>query len=86
MKLSQGLTELLPTLLLFVTMGLGAVVQALAMRHLQLGVTYLLVLGLEATLALGGSVLIFRETLSVLKVLGFILVLSGIGFLHLSQP
>jgi small multidrug resistance pump len=85
MKLSQGLTHFFPTLLLFVTMCLGVIIQALAQRQMQLGVTYLLVLGLEATLALAGSVLIFHEGLSGLKVLGFILVLSGIGFLHLSQ-
>jgi small multidrug resistance pump len=85
MKLSQGLTQFFPTLLLFVTMCLGIIIQALAQRQMQLSVTYLMVLGLEATLALVGSVLIFHEGLSGLKVLGFIFVLSGIGFLHLSQ-
>jgi small multidrug resistance pump len=85
MKISQGLTQFFPTVLLFVTMGLGIIIQALAQRQMQLSVTYLMVLGLEATLALAGSVLIFHEGLSGLKILGFVLVVSGIGFLQLSQ-
>jgi multidrug transporter EmrE-like cation transporter len=85
MKLSHGLTLLLPSLLLFVSVCLGAFIQALVVRHMQLGVTYLVILGLEATLALGGSILIFHEGLSQLKVLGFIFVVGGIGLLQASQ-
>jgi multidrug transporter EmrE-like cation transporter len=85
MKLSQGLTQLLPSLLLFVSVCLGAFIQALVVRHMQLGVTYMVILGLEASLALAGSVFIFREGLSQLKMLGFILVVGGIGCLHASQ-
>lgn len=45
MKLSEGLTRPLYSLLLFTATLLGAALQALAVRHAQLGVTYLLVLG-----------------------------------------
>jgi small multidrug resistance pump len=85
MKLSQGLTQLWPSLLLFVSVCLGAFIQALVVRHMQLGVTYMVILGLEATLALAGSVFIFREGLSQLKLLGVVLVLGGIGCLQASQ-
>lgn len=85
MKLSQGLTQLLPSPLLFASVCLGAFIQALVVRHMQLGITYMVILGLEATLALAGSVIIFREGLSQLKMLGFVLVLGGIGCLHWGQ-
>jgi small multidrug resistance pump len=84
-KLSQGLTQLLPTLLLFISICIGAVIQSLVVRHMQLGVSYIMILGLEATLALRGSVVIFREGLSQLKILGVVLVLGGIGCLQASR-
>lgn len=86
MKLSDGLTRPLYILLLLVAVTLGSVLQALAVRHAQLGVTYLLVLGLEAGLALAGSVLIFRESLSLLKLFGLSLIVGGVACLHVSSP
>lgn len=85
MKLSEGLTRPLYTLLLLVAITLGAALQALAVRHAQLGVTYLLVLGLEAGLAVAGSVFIFRESLSPPKLLGLSLIVGGIACLHVSS-
>lgn len=82
MKLSEGLTRPLYTLLLTLAVALGVVLQTLVVRHAQPGTTYLLVLGLEAGLALVGSAFIFRENLSFLKLLGLLLIVAGIGCLH----
>ena len=85
MKLSEGLTRPLYSLLLVIAVTLGAALQALAVRHAPLGVTYLLVLGLEAGLALAGSVLIFRESLSPPNVFELSLIAFGVACLHLSS-
>lgn len=84
MKLSEGLTRPY-SLLLFTAIALGAALQALAVRHAQLGVTYLLVLGQGAGLALAGGVLIFRESLSPPKLFGLSLIVGGVACLHLSS-
>ena len=82
-KLSEGLTR--PYSLLLVAVTPGAALQALAVRHAQLSVTYLLVLGLEAGLALAGSVLIFRESLSPPKLFWLSLIVGSVACLHLSS-
>ena len=67
MKASAGMTRLTPTLLLFLLFAIGATFQALALRYAELGVAYVVVLGLEAVFAVALGVLIFSEQLSALK-------------------
>ena len=52
MKYSEGLTRPVPSALLFVLFCAGAAAQTLAMRHAEMGATYILVLGLESVPAL----------------------------------
>lgn len=85
MKLSQGLSYLTPSLLVYVFFCTGASLQTLAMRKSDLGVTYILVLGLEAVLALLFGVFIFKEHYSLLKLLGVSLIVAGIIFLRTSN-
>lgn len=82
MKTSSGASRPLPTiafLLLFVT---GAFLQARAMRRLDMGVVYVAVLGLEAVLALGFSVVLLGERLSWFRLLAVILIVSGVALLR----
>ncbi|MBV9469667.1 MAG: hypothetical protein JO316_06395 [Abitibacteriaceae bacterium] len=82
MKLSQGLTRLWPSLLVFVCFLIGAGLQTVAMRKSQLSVTYILVLGLEAVLALLFGVFIFKESWTVSRTLGLLLIIVGIILLR----
>ncbi|HEX8436347.1 DMT family transporter [Archangium sp.] len=82
MKLAGGVSRPLPTLAFLALFGLGAVLQSLAMRREDMGVVYLAVLGLEAALALGFSVLLFREELSVARVTAVVLILVGVALLR----
>ena len=84
MKYSRGLTRLVPTFALVVAFGAGALIQAWAMRREQLGPSYVVVLGLEALLAVVAGNLIFGETISVKIVTGVILVVMGIMVLRLA--
>jgi multidrug transporter EmrE-like cation transporter len=85
MKASAGMTRLTPTLLFFLFFAVGAAFQALALRHAELGVAYLVVLGLEAVLAATLGVLIFSERVSALKCIGVLAVVVGIVLLHLGE-
>jgi multidrug transporter EmrE-like cation transporter len=83
MKYSQGLTRALPTVGLTVLFSAGALIQARAMRHEELGTSYILVLGLEALLAVTIGTLLFGEQISARTLLGIALVLIGIVVLRL---
>jgi multidrug transporter EmrE-like cation transporter len=82
MKLSAGLTQFRPTVLLFAFFLIGAVLQTLAMRGQQMAVTYIVVLGLEAITAFSLGVLFLRESSSLTKLAGVGLVLIGIVVLR----
>jgi multidrug transporter EmrE-like cation transporter len=85
MKLSAGLTQILPTLMVFVCFGLGAAFQTLAMRGEQMGITYIVVLGLEAITAFLLSIFVLNEGSSTAKLVGVGLVLLGIVLLRLGR-
>lgn len=61
MKLSGGLTKFWPGAFVFVLFCAGAGLQGVAMRRADLGVAYILVLGVEATIALMLSVFVLGE-------------------------
>jgi small multidrug resistance pump len=82
MKQSDGLTVLPPTLSMFGLFLLGAAMQTLAMRQAEMGMTYVVILGLEAVIALTLGWLILGETLSLLKVSGVFLICLGIVILR----
>jgi len=84
MKYSRGLTRLLPTIALVATFATGALIQAWAMRREQLGPSYVVVLGLEAILAVIAGHLIFGEAMTLKIFTGVILVVMGIMVLRLT--
>jgi multidrug transporter EmrE-like cation transporter len=62
----------------------GAILQALAMRGGDLGVVYVIVLGVEAVLAMAFGWYFFSESLSLWKVGGALLIVLGIATLRVS--
>ncbi|MCY1077344.1 DMT family transporter [Archangium lansingense] len=82
MKLSEGVSRLLPTLAFLALFVIGAVVLAVAMRRGELGVMYIAVLGLEAALTLVFSVAFFHESFSVTRILAVVLILVGVALLR----
>lgn len=77
MQLSDGLSNPIPSLLVYLMFAIGASIQALAMRQSTMGVTYIIVLGLEAVLAILFGILFFKEGYSFLKLIGVVLVTAG---------
>lgn len=84
MKYSTGLTRLSPTLALVAVFSAGALVQAWAMKHEALGSSYVVVLGLEALLAVVAGSVIFAEQVTVKMLCGVTLVVVGIVVLRLN--
>lgn len=77
MQLSDGLSNPIPSLLVYLMFAIGASIQTLAMRQSTMGVTYIIVLGLEAVLAILFGILFFKEGYSFLKLMGVVLVTAG---------
>jgi len=84
MKLSNG-SRLDLILLAIVIVVPGIIVQTFAMRHVELGAAYMVVLGLEVALALLFSVLLFHEVYSPVKVSALALIVAGIVLLQVAD-
>lgn len=82
MKVSSGLERLVPGSIALVLFLAGAVVQTLALKHAELGVAYVFVLGLEAVLAFVFGAIFFAESVSLPKVLGVALIIGGFALLN----
>jgi small multidrug resistance pump/quaternary ammonium compound-resistance protein SugE len=82
MKLSAGMTQLRPTILVFAFFVLGAGLQTIAMRGQQMAITYIVVLGFEAITAFCLGVFFLKEGSSPAKWAGVGLVLVGIVVLR----
>jgi multidrug transporter EmrE-like cation transporter len=85
MKLSNGLTQWLPTMLVYLTFATGATLQTLGMITAKMSVAYAVVLGLEAVLALVVGAVVLQERVGMLQVIGTLLVVAGIVVLKVSD-
>ncbi|WP_394846140.1 SMR family transporter [Pendulispora brunnea] len=81
MKYSLGLTRLGPTVVVLLLFCMGAACQTVAMKHEEMGVTYVVVLGLEAVVAFALSIGVLGESLSPPKLGAVLLILAGIALL-----
>jgi small multidrug resistance pump len=82
MKSSRSLTALLPTLAIYVAFVGGATLQTIGMSGARMGNTYVVVLGLEAVLALGFAAVILKEAVSGAQFFGAVLVVVGVAILE----
>ena len=78
MKLAEGLTKGIPTLLVLALFSLGALLQTIAMRHAEMTITYIMVLGLEAIASLLLGLLFLGEGITLMKLIGVLLVWIGV--------
>ena len=73
----------MPTLALVALFGAGALIQAWVMKQETLGSSYVVVLGLEALLAVVAGYFLFAEQLNPRMLGGVALVVAGILLLRL---
>lgn len=84
MKLSEGFTKILPSILIFVFYGISFVFLTYALKKIDISVAYVIWSGLGTTLVVLIGVLVFRESMTALKLLSISLVVVGVVGLHLS--
>jgi multidrug transporter EmrE-like cation transporter len=83
MKLSNGYTSLLPSVLSYILFALGVHLQIYLLTHnSSLGATGILVLGLDTLCTVLLGVFLFKEAYTSIKMAGLALVVMGAIFLQ----
>jgi small multidrug resistance pump len=84
MKLSQGFTQMLPSVLMFLFYGLSLAALTLALKSIDVSVAYAVWSGLGTALIATVGVLWLKEPLNALKVVSLMLIIIGVIGLNLS--
>ena len=83
MKRADGLQNVTAAALFLLLFVIGAAMLSYAMRGAEMGATYIVVLGLEATLAFGFGAYLFAEPVTLPKIGAVALIVAGIALLRL---
>jgi small multidrug resistance pump len=84
MKLSQGFTKMLPSVLMFLCYGLSLSALTLALKSIDVSVAYAVWSGLGTALIAAVGVLWLKEPLNTLKVVSLLLIIIGVIGLNIS--
>jgi len=84
MKLSQGFTKLVPSILLFVFYTLSMGMLTLALKRIDVSVAYAVWSGMGTALIATIGVLWFKEPVTALKLISIGLIIIGVVGLNLS--
>ncbi len=84
LKLSEGFTRLVPSLLMVLCYALSFSVFALALKRIDVGVGYAIWAGLGTALIAAIGVVVFKEHLSAMKLLSLALIIGGVVGLNVS--
>ncbi len=84
MKLSDGFTKLLPSVLIFVFYAASFTVLTFALKKIEVSVAYAVWSGVGTVLITLIGILYFSETLNSLKAMSILLIILGVVGLNLS--
>lgn len=84
MKLSEGFTKLVPSVLLFVFYATSFVALTLALKKIEVSVAYAVWSGVGTALIAAIGILYFREAVTVLKFISILLIIVGVVGLNIS--
>ena len=85
MKLSEGFSNVLPSVLMFVFYGLCFTILALVLKKLELGVVYAVWSGLGTILITAIGIIWFNESASPLKIGAILLIIIGVVILKVNH-
>ena len=85
MKLSEGFSRLIPSILIFVFYGFSFAAFTLALKHIDLSFAYAVWAGLGVLLIGTIGILYFKEPISVLKIVSMMFIVAGVVGLHASR-
>ena len=83
MKVSQGLTRLIPSVLMFVMYAISFVFMAFALKKLEVSTAYAIWSGLGTALIAAIGIVLFHESFSIPKVVGAALGIAGVVLIGL---
>ena len=86
MKLSQGFTKRVPSVLVFVFYGLSLGALTLSLKRIDVSVAYAVWSGLGTALIAIVGVSVFGEALTVVKVVALVLIVVGVMMLNTVGP
>jgi small multidrug resistance pump len=84
MKLSDGLTKIVPSVLLFVFYGFSFIALTVALKKIEVSVAYAVWSGVGTILIAAIGISYFRETVSALKLVSILLIVVGVVGLNLA--
>lgn len=84
MKLSEGFTKLVPSVLLFVFYAASFVALTLALKKIDVSVAYAIWAGVGTALIAAIGILYFREAVTALKLVSILLIVVGVVGLNFS--
>ena len=85
MKLSEGFTRVIPSVLVFVLYMVSFAFMILALKKMELGVVYAIWAGLGTALIAIIGIVCFQESVSLLKIASIGFIVLGVVGLRLSQ-
>jgi len=85
MKLSEGFTRAIPSVLVFVLYMVSFAFMILALKKMELGVVYAIWAGLGTALIAVIGIAWFQESVSLLKIVSIVFIVLGVVGLRLSQ-
>lgn len=85
MKLSQGFTQLWPTVLVFVFYGFSFTASTFALKTIDISIAYAIWMALGTAMIALIGMLWFNETLSLLKIIALMLIITGVVLLNISS-
>ncbi|MCS7279078.1 MAG: multidrug efflux SMR transporter [Thermodesulfobacteriaceae bacterium] len=85
MKLSQGFTKILPSILMFVFYGLSFAFLTLALKKIDMSIAYAIWSGVGTALVTIVGIVLFKESITVLKLISIGLIILGVVGLHLME-
>jgi small multidrug resistance pump len=84
MKLSEGFTKLIPSVLIFVFYGISFTFLTLALKRIDVSIAYAIWSGLGTALIVIIGFLFFKEPVTIIKVVSIGLIVVGVVGLHLT--
>ena len=83
MKVSQGLTRLIPSIVMFLMYGVSFVFMALALKKIEVSTAYAIWSGLGTAVIAAIGIFWFRESFNIPKLVGLVLIIAGVVLLNL---
>jgi len=78
MKLSEGFTKVIPSVLIFICYGVSFSFLTLALKKIDVSFAYVVCSGLGTTLIASVGVFWFRESMSMAKFVSIALIIAGV--------